>query len=111
MSEKEFLSIGGSRPYDKVQSLHRKEEHCLCRGGLHISPNGMGKRYPALVRGLLSSPYGGGCSALSRWAMKSVLYCWKPILMQRVHRKEYPCGGCRDLLSSYKGEASRTPSR
>ncbi|GFT07687.1 hypothetical protein NPIL_577761, partial [Nephila pilipes] len=45
------------------------------------------KRYPALVRGLLSSPYGGGCSALSRWAMKGVLYCWKPILMQRVHRK------------------------
>ncbi|GFT66144.1 hypothetical protein NPIL_234751 [Nephila pilipes] len=87
MSEKQFHSTGGSRPYDKVQSLYRKEEHCLCRGGLHISPNGMGKRYPALVRGLLSSPYGGGCSALSRWAMKSVLYCWKPILMQRVHRK------------------------
>ncbi|GFS79343.1 hypothetical protein NPIL_16521 [Nephila pilipes] len=38
-----------------------------------------GQRYPALVR---LSPY-VWCSVLSRWAMKSILYRWKPILMQR----------------------------
>ncbi|GFS79342.1 hypothetical protein NPIL_16511 [Nephila pilipes] len=60
------------------------------------------RRYPALVRGLLSSPYGVGSSALSRWAMKSILYRWKPIVMQRVHRK--------DRLHT-KSESKRTPSR